>query len=177
MRLAIIGTGLIGASVALAAKRSDDVTVSGFDPADGALSVAAERGAVDDPAGTMAEAVAGAELAVVAAPVADLAATVKEVLAVAPEGCTVTDVGSTKAGVCAAAVGSPRFVGGHPVCCSEAHGPAAASAELFEGASWFLAPLPETDPARYRFVHGFVTSLGARPVAVDPLVHDRLVAL
>jgi prephenate dehydrogenase len=107
----------------------------------------------------------------------DLAPTVKEVLATAPEGCTVTDVGSTKARVCAAAGRSPRFVGGHPVCGSEARGPEAASAELFEGASWFLAPLPETDPARYRFVHGFVASLGARPVAVDPLVHDRLVAL
>jgi prephenate dehydrogenase len=177
MRLAIIGTGLIGTSVALAAKRAEGVTVSGFDPDRSALSTAAERGAVDEAARSFEEAVGAAELAVVAAPVAELAATVKAVLGSAPEGCTVTDVGSTKARICAAAGRSPRFVGGHPVCGSEARGPEAASAELFEGASWFLAPLPDTDPARYRFVHGFVASLGARPVAVDPLVHDRLAAL
>jgi len=177
MRLAIIGTGLIGASVGLAAKRREDVRIAGFDLDEGALAAAAGRGAVDEPAGSLEEAVAETELAVVAAPVADLAAAVQAVLAAAPEGCTVTDVGSTKARVCEAAGRSPRFVGGHPVCGSEARGPEAASAELFEGASWFLAPLPETDPSRYRFVHGFVTSLGARPVAVDPLVHDRLVAL
>src|SRR5438045_9009541 len=162
MRLAIIGTGLIGASVALAAKRREAVEVTGFDPDERALFAAAERGAVAGPAGSAEEAVADAELAVVAAPVTELAATVKRVLAAGAVGGTVTDVGSTKERVCAAAFGSPRFVGGHPVCGSEARGPEAASAELFEGASWFLAPLPETDPARYRFVHGFVSSLGAR---------------
>jgi prephenate dehydrogenase len=177
MRLAIIGTGLIGASVGLAAKRADGTSVAGFDPDDGALAVAAERGAVDDACGSLEEAIDCAELAVVAAPVGQLAAQVSAVLAAADEGCSVTDVGSTKARVCAAAGRSPHFVGGHPVCGSEAHGPANARADLFEGASWFLTPLPETDPARYRLVHGFVSSLGAVPVAVDPHVHDRLVAL
>jgi prephenate dehydrogenase len=99
------------------------------------------------------------------------------VLKAAPEACTVTDVGSTKESVCAAASGSTRFIGGHPVCGSEARGADHASANLFEGATWFLAPLPETDPERYRLVHGFVSSLGATPVAVDPRAHDRLVSL
>jgi prephenate dehydrogenase len=63
------------------------------------------------------------------------------------------------------------------VCGSEARGAEHAAAELFEAATWFLAPLAETDPAHYRRVHGFVTALGARPVAVDPVAHDRLVAL
>src|SRR5437660_1281602 len=120
---------------------------------------------------------AEADLAVVAAPVAQLATQVQAALEESGERCTVTDVGSTKAGVCAAARGSARFVGGHPVCGSEARGAEHASAELFEGATWFLTPLAETDPARYRLVHGFVTALGARPVAVDPIAHDRLVAL
>ncbi len=177
MRLAIIGTGLIGASVGLAAKRVEGTSIAGFDPDEGALAVAAERGAVDDACGSLQEAVEGAELAVVAAPVGQLAAQVAAALAAADESCSITDVGSTKARVCAAAAGSPRFVGGHPVCGSEAHGPANARPDLFEGASWFLTPLPQTDPARYRLVHGFVTALGALPVAVDPDVHDRLVAL
>jgi prephenate dehydrogenase len=175
MRIAVIGTGLIGASVGLAAKRCDH-TVAGFDPDGGALSVAAERGAVDDAVETIGDAVEGADLAVVAAPVAQLVSTVEAVLGAAPEDCSVTDVGSTKTRVAAAAA-SPRFVGGHPVCGSEARGPSHARADLFEGASWFLTPGPQTSPDTHRLVHGFVTSLGATPVAVDPTVHDRLVAL
>jgi prephenate dehydrogenase len=177
MRIAIVGTGLIGASVGLAAKRAGEGHVFGFDPDEQALAVAADRGAVDEPAPSLEAAVATAELAVVAAPVAQLAAQVEAVLAASGDTCTVTDVGSTKAAACRAARGSARFIGGHPVCGSEARGPEHASAELFEGATWFLTPLPETDPDRYRSVHGFVTRLGATPVAVDPRAHDRLVAL
>ncbi|MFL5949389.1 MAG: prephenate dehydrogenase/arogenate dehydrogenase family protein [Gaiellaceae bacterium] len=177
-RLAILGTGLIGASVALAAKRAGVVTeVAGFDPDQAALEAAAARGALDEPARSLEAAVAGAELAVVAAPVAQLAAQVRAALAATTDGTTITDVGSTKLGVSAAARGSARFVGGHPVCGSEARGPEHANAELFEGATWFLTPAAETDPARHRLVHGFVSALGATPVAVDPEAHDRLVAL
>ena len=177
-RLAIVGTGLIGASVALAAKRAEaSPRVTGFDPDPVALEAAHARGAIDEPAESLEAALADAELAVVAAPVAQLAAQVRAALEASPEGCTVTDVGSTKAAVCAAAGSSPRFVGGHPVCGSEAHGAAHASAELFDGATWFLTPLAETDPARYRLVHSFVSGLGATPVAVDPQAHDRLVAI
>src|SRR5919109_123134 len=56
-------------------------------------------------------------------------------------------------------------------------GAGAANGELFRGATWFLTPVAATDPERYRMLHGFVVSLGAVPVAVDPNAHDRLVAL
>jgi prephenate dehydrogenase len=177
VRLAVIGTGLIGASVGLAAKLSGADSVAGWDPDEKALRAAADRGALDEAAGSLSEALEGAELAVVAAPVAQLATQVEAALHASGEQTTVTDVGSTKAGACRAARGSARFIGGHPVCGSEARGPEHARAELFRGATWFLTPLPETDPARYRLVHGFVTRLGATPVAVDPDAHDRLVAL
>src|SRR5438552_4266880 len=176
-RLTVIGTGLIGASVALAAKRAGLTEVVGYDPEPQALAAAVARGAVDSGAESLAEAVAETELAVVAAPVAQLAPQVRAVLEASQAGCTVTDVGSTKVGVCGAALGSERFVGGHPVCGSEARGAEHASAELFDGATWFLTPLAATDPGRYRLVHGFVSSLGATPVAVDPVAHDQLVAL
>jgi prephenate dehydrogenase len=176
VRLAVVGTGLIGASVGLAAKRGG-TTVAGYDADPATAAAAAERGAVDEVGGTLEEALAGAELAVVAVPVGQLAGQVRGVLEASDDHCTVTDVGSTKAAVCAAADGSPRFVGGHPVCGSEARGPEHASADLFEGATWFLAPLAQTEPERYRQVHGFVGELGATPVAVDPVAHDRLVAL
>ncbi|MET0562838.1 MAG: prephenate dehydrogenase/arogenate dehydrogenase family protein, partial [Gaiellaceae bacterium] len=97
-RLAIVGTGLIGASVALAAKRAGVVKeVAGFDPDEAALGAAADRGAVDERAPSLEAAVAGAELAVVAAPVAQLAAQVQAVLGATTDETTVTDVGSTKA--------------------------------------------------------------------------------
>jgi prephenate dehydrogenase len=176
VRLAVVGTGLMGTSVALAAKRRG-ATVSGWDPDEQALASAAARGAVDERAGSLAEAVRDAELAVVAAPIAQLPAQVAATLAASGDATTVTDVGSTKASVVAAANGSPRFVGGHPICGSEARGAEHATAELFEGATWFVTPTAQTDPERHRLLHGFVTDLGATPVAIDPIAHDRLVAL
>ena len=176
-RLAIVGTGLIGASVGLAAKRAGVEWVTGWDPDGEAAAAAARRGAVDVATPTLAAALAGADLAVIAAPVALLAAQVEAALAGTGEETTVTDVGSTKTAVCAAAANSARFIGGHPMAGGEARGPEHAKAELFEGATWFLTPTAQTAPERYRLVHGFVGDLGATPVAVDPASHDRLVAL
>jgi prephenate dehydrogenase len=173
-RVAVVGTGLIGASVGLAARRNGAVAVRGFDADAEALALAAERGAVE-PAGSLAEAVHDAEIAVVAAPVTMLPRLVDEVLAAAPDA-TVTDVGSTKGAVCSA-IHDARFIGGHPVAGAETQGPAHARPELFEGATWFLTPGAATDSERYRALHGFVASLGAVPVAVDPDAHDRLLAL
>jgi prephenate dehydrogenase len=175
VRVAVIGTGLMGASVALAAKRRGDVVV-GWDPDLDALEAAVLREAVEA-APSLDDAVAGAELAVVAAPIANLSSAVDAVLRAAGEETTVTDVGSTKAGVVAAAGGAPRFVGGHPICGAETRGAGQASAELFQGATWFLTPTAQTDAGAHRLVHGFVTDLGATPVAIAPDAHDRLVAL
>jgi len=172
----VVGTGLIGASIGLAAARAGVARVTGWDTDPDVLAVAAERGACL-PGESLAGALEGAELAVVAAPVASLPDVVREVLARAPEPCTVTDVGSTKGAVCAAAGDDRRFVGGHPICGAETRGPERSSPDLFEGATWFLTPAAQTDPARFRVLHGFVAALGARPVAIDPTAHDRLVAL
>ena len=173
--ITVIGTGLIGASAALAARRAG-ASVRGWDPDPDILQAAQAREAID-PVATLADAVAGADLVLIAAPVAELPHVVREVLAVAPEGCVVTDVGSTKSAVCAAADGDERFIGGHPICGAETRGPERATAELFEGATWFLTPTAATGPELLRTVHGFVTSLGARPVAIDAGAHDRLVAV
>jgi len=177
MRLAVVGTGLIGASAALAARRAGEVEiVAGWDEDPEVLEAAAERDAIE-PASSLADALNDAELALVAVPVAGLPRVVQDVLDAAPADCTVTDVGSTKGSVCAAAGDDPRFVGGHPICGAEARGPGSASADLFEGATWFLTPLAATEPGRYRAAHAFAVALGARPVAIDPAAHDRLVAV
>jgi prephenate dehydrogenase len=174
-RLALIGTGLIGASVGLAAKRAGVEHVGGYDASLETAQAARERGAIDQVHETATQLLDGVDLVVVAVPVNALVAVV-ELLLEHDSAQTVTDVGSTKANVCAA-VRNPRFVGGHPVTGSEAHGPERATAELFDGATWFLTPSAETDAGRYRLVHGFVSALGATPVAIEPAAHDRLVAL
>jgi len=174
-RVSVVGTGLIGASLGLAAARRG-IAVRGWDPDPAALAAAGDRAALS-PCGSLAEALAGADLVVVAAPIAALPAVLVEVLAATGEEVTVTDVGSTKSTVVAAAAGSSRFVGGHPMAGSEARGAENASAGLFESATWFLTPTAHTDAERHRQVHGFVAELGAFPVAIDPVAHDELVAL
>jgi len=175
-RLALVGTGLIGASVGLAAKRTGVPHVVGWDADGDSLGIAAERGALDEAADSLGAAVEGADLALVATPVASLQETVRAALA-SRSDATVSDVGSTKSGLCGSVSERRRFIGGHPVCGSEARGPDHASGELFDGATWFLTPVAETEPERYKLLHGFVASLGAVPVAIDPGAHDRLMAV
>src|SRR5687767_1165957 len=115
-RLAVIGTGLIGGSVGLAARQAG-IEVVGFDADSEALESAVERGAIDRAAGTVEEAVGDVELVVLATPV-DLIPQLcaKVAVAVAPEA-VVTDVGSAKERVVVSGTASfgPRFVGGHPM--------------------------------------------------------------
>lgn len=176
-RLAVVGTGLMGASVGLAAKRAGVELVTGYDLDSNALAVALKREAIDRSAADLARAVAGAELVVIATPARGIPTLVAAAREAAGRTCTVTDIGSTKGGICAALASEARFVGGHPLCGSESQGPDHARAEMFEGATWFLTPLETTETECYRLVEGFVSSLGAVPAPIDPEVHDRLVAL
>src|SRR5260370_3640381 len=102
MRVAVLGVGLIGGSIGLASARRLGAEVSGYDRDPEVLARARERGAIQEPAASVSEAVAGAELAFVAVPVGVLGETVDQVLADAPADCLVTDAGSTKHAVVAA---------------------------------------------------------------------------
>ena len=174
--LAIVGTGLLGASVALAAKRAGVAQVTGWDADQETLQEAAGAKALDASAGSLAEAVAGVELVVVAVPVGVLVATTREVLASAAPDATVTDVGSTKRGL-AHDIDDARLVPGHPLAGGATGGPARAAADLFDGATWFLTPVASTDASRVELVEQFVASLGARTIKLDADTHDRLLAL
>jgi prephenate dehydrogenase len=171
-RLAVVGTGLVGSSVALAARRTG-ARCRGFDLESSVLGQAAARGAIE-PAPSLAEAVADAELVVVAVPVGAAPAVVQETLRSVGPGAVVTDVTSTKRSL--ASVDDPRFVPGHPVAGGATGGPARATADLFDGATWFLTPTAGS-PESVSLVERFVVSLGARPVRTDAAVHDRLLAL
>ena len=175
MTIAVIGVGLIGGSVGLAARERVGASVRGFDPGDGVLDAALERGAVDEACASPAEAVAGAETVFVAVPVGALPAVVGEALAAAGADCVVSDVGSTKRDV-VAAHDDPRFVGGHPLTGVETAGVEHARADLFEGATWYLTPTAATSGILYERLHRAIAGLGARPAAIDAANHDRLLA-
>jgi len=172
-RLAVVGTGLVGTSVALAAGRAR-TRCRGFDADRAVLEGSAARGAVE-PAGSLAEAVADAELVVVAVPVGVAPAVVREALNAAAPDAVVTDVASTKRPL--ASVADTRFVPGHPVAGGVAGGPSRASADLFDAATWFLTPTDASSPASVELVERFVGSLGARVVRTEAEAHDRLLAL
>ena len=171
-RAALVGLGLMGGSVGLALRaRGWHVTGRDRDPA--AAEAALEAGIVD-----AAGEDALAEITVVATPVGEVAREVARVLA--QEGlaadAAVTDVGAVKTPV-VAAVGDPRFVGGHPMAGSEQVGLAGADPGLFVGATWVLTPTAATDPAAYARVRAVVGSLGAEVLSLSPEQHDALVAL
>ena len=172
-RLAVVGTGLIGTSVALAAGRAG-TRARGFDADPGVLERAAARGAIE-PAPALAEAVGDAELVVVAVPVGAAPSVVREVLDAVGPDVVVTDVASTKRPL--ASLADPRFVPGHPVAGGATGGPARAAADLFDAATWFLTPNETSSAESVRLVERFVASLGARTVQTDAAAHDRLLAL
>ena len=102
MRIAVVGVGLIGGSIALAARERLNATVAGFDASQAALTEALKRGALDHVCDQLAAAVQGAEVAFVAVPVGQLPQAVAATLAAAGPECVVSDVGSTKRAVAAA---------------------------------------------------------------------------
>jgi prephenate dehydrogenase len=177
MRIAVLGVGLIGGSVGLAAKRYVDGTeVVGFGRDPGRLERARELGAIDVAAGSLDEALDGAEACFACAPVGALPDQVAAALAAAPEDCVVTDVGSTKRQLLER-VDDPRFVGGHPIAGAETSGVEHARGDLFQGAVWYLTPSERSSGLLYERLHRLVKDMGARPVAVDPETHDRVVAV
>jgi prephenate dehydrogenase len=176
LKVAVLGVGLIGGSIGLAARRRAGAEVCGYDPDERVARRALELGAIDSHAADVASAVAGAEVAFVAAPVGALVETVRLALQSAGPQCVVSDVGSTKR-VVAAAGADERFIGGHPLAGAETAGVENAREDLFDGATWYLTPARgSTAGVLYERLHGLLRRLGARPAAIDADVHDRLLA-
>jgi len=168
--LGIVGVGLIGGSVGLAAGDSGWEVV-GVDTPE-VLENAAQSGAIHR-ASTLKE-VREADLVVLAAPISKVTDLVENLT---PTNALITDVASAKSAIVRRAESLKlRFVGGHPMAGSQLSGVANASSNLFEGARYFLTPTSHTDPEDYREVAGFVRKLGALPTAVDPEKHDLLMA-
>lgn len=175
MKVAVVGVGLIGGSIGLAARQRLGAHVSGYDPSAAARETAIARGAVLEASDSLERVLANADFAFVAAPVQTLAATVRDVLAVAGPECVVTDVGSVKRAVFEE-VDDPRFIGGHPLAGAETSGVEHARADLFADATWYLTPTSVTMGTAYERLHRLITRLGAWPSAIEPETHDVVMA-
>jgi prephenate dehydrogenase len=176
MRIAVLGVGLIGGSIGLAARRRLNAPVTGFDLNPATLERALEVGALDERAGSVAEACDGAELVFCAAPVSALPDLARNALAACGGDCVVTDVGSTKREIVSALGEDERFIGGHPLAGAETSGVHNARAELLDGARWYLTPTTYSGGLLYDRLQRTLGEIGARPQAIDAEVHDRLMA-
>lgn len=176
MRVAVLGVGLIGGSIGLAARRRLDAEVVGWGRSPERLRRAVELGAIDRAADSVADACAGADLVFCAGPVAALPRQAREALAASGPETAVSDVGSTKGDLVAALGDDERFIGGHPLAGAETAGVENAREDLFAGARWYLTPTERSSGLLYDRLQRAISALGARPQAIDPQGHDRLMA-
>jgi prephenate dehydrogenase len=176
MRAAVLGVGLIGGSIGLAARERLGCEVVGWGPNRPTVDRALGLGAIERAAGSIEEACSGADVVFCAAPVATLPELARTALEASGPDTVVTDAGSTKRQIVAALGEDERFVGGHPLAGAETAGVDNARADLFEGARWYLTPTERTGGILYDRLQRTISDLGARPQAIDPEAHDRLMA-
>ena len=179
-QLAIFGPGLIGGSVALAARRRGLCARLSVWSRDEAEREAVRRLELADVVtGDPAEAVRGADLALLCTPPGAMAALAGQIAPHLAPGATVSDVASVKAGVAGelAAILGGRYAGAHPMAGAERQGLHAARADLFEGAVCLLTPDAHTAPDALATVEAFWQGLGARVRRLSPAAHDEAVAL
>lgn len=180
-RLAVIGVGLIGGSLARALRAAGAVgEIIGIDRDRANLRQAAELGVVDRAAATVAEGVAGADMVFLSVPVRAMAGVVREIAPHLAAGCIVTDGGSVKAEVVAACdplmPAGTCFVGGHPIAGTEHSGVGASFATLYQGKRCILTPAATTDRGALATVARMWEAAGSEVVLMDPEKHDRVVA-
>lgn len=184
MRIAIVGTGLIGGSLGLVWKsRMNDVEIIGFDEPR-VLEIARSRGAIDLGAASVENAVEDADIVVLATPIASILTLLERIAERVKAGVVITDVGSVKRPVVDRArdVLPPHatFIGGHPMAGSERRGIEHADRLLFENASYVLCPPDGSPGEHFAKHHGALLSLiqgsGARVIVLSPDRHDQIAA-
>jgi prephenate dehydrogenase len=179
-QMAVVGVGLIGGSLALAARKAGLVeAVVGVDVDSAHRDMALASGMVDRVTDGLAGDLARADLVVLAVPVTGIAQLLPEVARHVNDGCLITDVGSVKGPIVAAgdaAFPDGRFVAGHPVAGRERSGPAAARPDLFEQANWIVTPSTRTDPRSVERISTLWRGVGAVVVAMEAVWHDEVFA-
>jgi prephenate dehydrogenase len=177
-KIGIVGLGLVGGSLALAAREVwPKALVIGVDDKD-VLERAMVRHAVDVAADDLVV-IAEADLIVLAAPVDQNISLLGQLGEFVPAAAIVTDVGGTKRAIASAARSLPprfTFIGGHPLAGAARSGIESARPDLFKGRPWLFAPADDTGRDALERLFAFASALGAVPRTIDPGVHDRLLA-
>ncbi len=178
--MAVVGVGLIGGSLALAARKAGLVeTVVGVDADPGHRDMALATGMVDRVTGDLTADPPRADLVVLAVPVAEIVSLLPVVARHVRDGCLVTDVGSVKGPILAAGdavFADGRFVAGHPIAGQERSGPAAARPDLFEGANWIGTPSALTNANAVQRVAALWRGVGSTIVTMEAGWHDEVFA-
>jgi len=181
-QLAIVGVGLLGGSVAKAARLGGLARrIVGIGRDAGRLRPALDDGTLDLAVTDLDAGVREADFILLAAPVLTIEGLLERVWRAAPDGTLVTDVGSTKRNIVRAserlaATRPLAFVGSHPLAGSEQAGYRVARADLFRGATVVVTPTEATELAALKKTTEFWEALGARVSSLDPETHDRTVA-
>jgi len=181
-QLAIVGVGLLGGSVAKAARLGGLARrIVGIGRDAGRLRPALDDGTLDLAVTDLDAGVREADFILLAAPVLTIEGLLERVWRAAPDGALITDVGSTKRNIVRAAerfaaTRSLSFVGSHPLAGSEQAGYRVARADLFRGATVVVTPTEATELAALKKTTEFWEALGARVSSLDPETHDRTVA-
>ena len=180
-RIAIIGIGLIGSSVALAARRAGIVGhIVGCDTDPQVAPEVARLGLADSVTTDIVDAVADADLVVMSVPVGAVGEVAARIIPAMKTGAVLTDTGSTKRSVIRDVgphlTDDIHWIPSHPLAGTEHSGPAAGFADLFAGRYWLIIPgeVPETEVARFE---SFVTAMGSVAERMDADYHDKVLAL
>lgn len=180
-RIAILGLGLIGGSLALALRNKDLAQeIIGLDRNEESLRVALERKAIHQGTTDFAAGVKNVDLLILAIPVGAMAGVLQSLIPHLKDGCIITDVGSTKSQVVKTVESilpeNLYFVGGHPMAGSEKSGMEWADPNLFSGATYLFTPTEKTNLKALESLKELVTELGCQTIQMTPEEHDLAVA-
>jgi prephenate dehydrogenase len=177
-RIAIVGLGLMGGSLALGL-REKCAALYGIDPHPATLELALAQHIVDEADSDPASLLPKADVVILAAPVPAILDLLQRLPSYTPNPCIVMDLGSTKRLVVEAMARLPvRFdpIGGHPICGREKLSLANAERTLYYAAPFLLTPLERTTPQAISAAHQIIDALGAKPKTLDAVDHDRILA-
>ena len=176
----VIGLGLMGASLCIDLKQRNLCReVRGVTRSISTILRSFEENAVDLATTDLSSGVAGADIVILSTPVRAVVSILERLGPILWPGTVIMDMGSTKAEICAAMERLPpgvQPIGGHPMTGKETAGYSSAESGLYEGSPWVLTPLARTTPETVSLATELVTAIGAFPITLEPVRHDRLVA-
>lgn len=174
-KVTVVGTGLIGGSIALALKqRKLAEHVTGISRHEKTIKIAKKEGAIDSGSCDI-RAAEGSDLVILATPVSVIMGSARSLRDAINKDCIVTDVGSTKKQIVSLLTHIfPRFVGSHPLAGSEKRGIVNADPDLFDHSLCILTPVQSTDPKALHILEDFWKKLGSHPLLMNPDTHDKM---